>query len=485
MKLRLLIVILLLIMSAPSVWPQQSQQPLTKGQVMDLVKFGMPAPDLAAKIKKLGIDFEPTDDYLQALMKAGAGPAVIQALRAVHPKALTREQVGKLVAGGVPSERAAALVNRRGIDFQADEEYLNTLRLAGADDTLIAALREANARATAQLVVLTAPNAEVLLDGGLHVRANEQGELVLKVTPGAHALKITLAGKQDFEQSVTLAAQQATKIEARLEDVAPPPGTVRENPKDGLPYAWIPPGSFQMGCSSGGEDCQDNEKPAHPVTLSKGYWLGQTEVTVGAYQRFAEETGRRMPPEPGWMGRALNPGWGDKAMPIVDVTWDEAQTYCSWAGGRLPTEAEWEYAARAGSTEARYGDLDEIAWYAGNSGRERLDITSLSKEDYLKRINENGNNMHEVGQKQANGFGLYDVLGNVWEWVNDWFDETYYQNRPAQDPPGPEGGQNRSLRGGAWYVGPTSIHLSYRYRFSPGSRNNGFGFRCSGGVFKP
>jgi formylglycine-generating enzyme required for sulfatase activity len=263
---------------------------------------------------------------------------------------------------------------------------------------------------------------------------------------------------------------------------------VRENPKDGLKYVWIPPGTFMMGCSAGDNECKDWEKPAHEVTISKGFWIGQTEVTVGAYKRFAAATGRQLPPEPNHSGRLLNPGWGDEAMPIVDVARDDAQAYCSWAGGRLPTEAEWEYAARAGSTGARYGGLDEIAWYADNSGRERLDSTGIWNEDrakYGRRLNENGNGMHEVGQKRANGFGLYDMLGNVWEWVNDRFDQNYYQNSPSQDPMGPASGQYRVLRGGSWLVYPISVRVSERDFSNPAADGYDFGFRCGGEVFAP
>ena len=266
------------------------------------------------------------------------------------------------------------------------------------------------------------------------------------------------------------------------------PGPVKTNPKDGLKYVWIPPGTFMMGCSPGDTEYDADEKPAHRVTISKGFWIGQTPVTVGAYKRFVAATGRQMPLEPVPVGRPLNPAWGDGAMPIVDVTWDDAQAYCGWAGGRLPTEAEWEYAARGGSTEARYGNLDEIAWYDQNSGNQRLDSATILKEGpayYAQRLNENGNGLHEVGLKRANGFGLYDMLGNVEEWVNDWYDANYYRTSPSQDPQGPASGSYRVLRGGSWYHDSRGIRVSGRYddRLTLGGTSGGF--RCAREVFAP
>jgi formylglycine-generating enzyme required for sulfatase activity len=283
-------------------------------------------------------------------------------------------------------------------------------------------------------------------------------------------------------------AQTAGQPYPREAIVAPAAGTLRDNPQDGLKYAWIPPGTFMMGCSRRDSECRAEERPAHRVRITKGFWMGQSEVTVGAYKRFARATGRPMPPEPNTSGRLLNPGWGNDALPMVEVSWNDAQAYCAWAGGRLPTEAEWEYAARAGSTAAHYGDLDKISWYADNSGRKHLHSERIFDDDqahYEKRLNENGDSVHEVGQKRANGFGLYDILGNVWEWVNDWYDENYYQKSPSQDPAGPTSGQLRVLRGGSWHSIPRIVRVSTRLRIEPGGRDDNLGFRCGAEVAGP
>jgi serine/threonine-protein kinase len=324
-------------------------------------------------------------------------------------------------------------------------------------------------RSPAQIVVQTSPNAQVYLDDTFKGQVGRKGRLVIDdPKPGDHALRVSLAGKKDYEQRVTVAAGQVATITATLADVeqpapaapveaprravtAPVALTVRENPTDGLKYVWIPPGTFMMGCSPGDSECYDDEKPAHQVTITRGFWIGQTPVTVGAYKRFAEATGRQMPPAPNF-----NNGWANENMPIVNVTWSDAQAYCGWMGGRLPTEAEWEYAARGGNTEARYGPIDEVAWYSNNSGGQT----------------------HDVKQKRANGFGLYDMLGNVLQWVNDWFDQNYYQSSPSQDPQGPTSGQYRVLRGGSWIDYPRVVRVSDRGRLNPAVRGLDVGLRC-------
>lgn len=231
---------------------------------------------------------------------------------------------------------------------------------------------------------------------------------------------------------------------------APVAGTARENPRDGLKYVWIPPGTFEMGCSPGDSECYYDEEPSHQVRISKAFWVGQTDVTVGAYKRFAGSSGRKMSAAPGTHGRT------NDNMPMVNVSWDDAQAYCGWIRGRLPAEAEWEYAARGGSTEARYGPIDKIAWYVKNSRR----------------------GIHEVAQKRPNRFGLYDMLGNVWQWVGDWYGGKYYQSSPVTDPGGPSSGVDRVLRGGSWVSHPKDVRASVRGRIRRSSGSGGVGFRC-------
>ncbi|MBA3973756.1 MAG: hypothetical protein C0504_06000 [Candidatus Solibacter sp.] len=215
------------------------------------------------------------------------------------------------------------------------------------------------------------------------------------------------------------------------------PPAVRVNPADGLEYVLIPAGTFQMGCEGGGAPCKADAKPVRDVTISRAFHISRTEVTQEAY------------------GKVL--GTGQKGRkPVSRVNWREANRYCQLAGGRLPTEAEWEYAARAGEAGPRMGALDAVAWYAANSGGAES----------------------EVGLRRKNAFGLHDMLGNVWEWVNDIYGASYYRNGPLTDPPGPENGSQRVVRGGSYSTPPEYVNVASRFAFPPLTRDASIGFRC-------
>lgn len=286
---------------------------------------------------------------------------------------------------------------------------------------------------------------------------------------------------------------------------APPAGTIQDNAKDGQKYVWIAAGTFLMGCSAGDSKCGDDEKPPHQVEISRGFWMGQTEVTVGAYKRYVRAVEDTRMPEHSEMEPAITElykGWTNDQLPMNDVSFHDSGLFCEWAqaGGRLPTEAEWEYAARAGNPGALYGEPDQIAWYGDNSGKERINTTALlvasskvmkasglsAPNKYMDRVLANVDVPHPVALKKPNGWNLFDMLGNLQERTSDWYDENYYSASGGKDPAGPRVGstyvgQQRAIRGGAHGSIPAGIRVSIR-SWQAGGSNDSIGFRCVSNV---
>jgi formylglycine-generating enzyme len=243
-------------------------------------------------------------------------------------------------------------------------------------------------------------------------------------------------------------------------DIWPKQGSIEWN-KDHQDYVYIPNSSFKMGCvPSAAPDCQSDEKPQHTVKITNAFWLGETEVQVAAYKYFAKQVAhRKMPQAPMW-----DRGWKDDGYPIAYVSWQDAQDYCAWAGGRLPTEAEWEYAARAGIENQvfPFADMKQSRDKANFQGKQGYDQYEQAAP---------------VKKFDPNRFGLFDMAGNVWEWVYDFYDPLYYSHSPEVDPRGPDSGKAHVARGGS-YASDREKHLrlSYRGHFDKGLDH--VGFRC-------
>jgi formylglycine-generating enzyme required for sulfatase activity len=240
------------------------------------------------------------------------------------------------------------------------------------------------------------------------------------------------------------------------------------------------------------------------VQISRPYSLGKYPVTVGQFQQFVRDTGYRTEAETGENKGAvgLDPAsgkfehkaefnWQHVAFPqtdrhpVVHVGWNDAIAFCHWLSSRegqhcrLPTEAEWEYACRAGTTK-RFGDSDDeetvkrIANIADAALRKRLPTAETAAP-----WNDGYPFISPVGQFRPNAFGLYDMQGNVWEWCADWYGFDYYASSPVADPPGPDSGTHRVLRGGCWYTGVRSARCARRFGFQPEVRSDCMGFRVA------
>ncbi|MBF0108379.1 MAG: formylglycine-generating enzyme family protein [Magnetococcales bacterium] len=220
-----------------------------------------------------------------------------------------------------------------------------------------------------------------------------------------------------------------------------------------MEFVQIPPGCFQMGSPKTDKDRDDDEGPVHKVCVD-AFWMGRYEVTQKQWKAV-------MGTNPSYFASC-----GDEC-PVEQVSWEDAQDFirkldkqqdgCTY---RLPTEAEWEYACRSGGKNETYcggNDVNRVAWDRTNSE----------------------NTTYRVGGKAPNGLGLYDMSGNVWEWVSDWYDGKFYANSPRDNPKGPSSGSARVGRGGGWDSNPANVRSAYRNYDGPGSRYSGLGFRLS------
>jgi serine/threonine-protein kinase len=315
-----------------------------------------------------------------------------------------------------------------------------------------------------------------------------------------HGNDFDLSFKPGYYQEISLKkAGTNLYLDIRSKDVSCPPLGVQATPttqssnqpipiatlqpiktriaeKDGMVMVYVPEGNFLMGstdnevaqvvkqCYADTQTCQamfNVEKPQHTVWLD-AFWIDQTDITNSQYQKCVND-GSCQPPEcdPQFSGD-FSKLHGEQ-QPVICVDWNQAKTYCDWAGRRLPTEAEWEKAARG--TDGRI-----YPW--GNQSPEKSFLNYAGSQIY---------NTTDVGSypSGASPYGALDMTGNVRQWVADWFSDTYYRSSPNRNPQGPSSGQIKVLRGGSAWDGDDRSRAAYREPTPPDMNYFGYGFRCA------
>jgi formylglycine-generating enzyme required for sulfatase activity len=217
--------------------------------------------------------------------------------------------------------------------------------------------------------------------------------------------------------------------------------------KDGAPLVLIPAGYFMMGSPKG--KGEKDEHPSHKVWVSD-FYMDKYLVTFDLFDKFCDATGRQKPADGYVLYNRPSPHWGRGIQPVLNVSWKEANAYCQWAGGRLPTEAEWEKATRGGT---------ETAYFWGKDAGSASDYAWYGEDSHYKTW--------PVGQLKPNPYGLFDMVGNLWVWVSDWYSADYYAVSPERNPTGPIEGQTKVLRGGSFANGDDCLQTAHRSFWDP------------------
>jgi formylglycine-generating enzyme required for sulfatase activity len=322
------------------------------------------------------------------------------------------------------------------------------------------------------LVQSSPPGAQWFLDGNLAgVTPGKKAD----VEQGDHLVVLKMDGFEQWSKTVWVKAKKRTSVEASLTNLDPKAGETWRDPVMGMVFVWIPKGCFNMGSPAGEAGRDLDEGPLHKVCLD-GFWMGQTEVTNGQYGQY----------NPGHTSKAFSgQTLAEHNQPVVHVNWRDAKAFARWLteqnGGpfsfRLPTEAEWEYACRAGSLSARFwGENPREACQFANV----YDLASKQVNNFVWMHHDCDDGYavtSPVGSFWANAFGLYDMLGNVWEWCEDTYVEDAYKTHGKKNPIHTDRAPFRVNRGGSWSDISRSTRCAVRERLDPGFGNYYLGFR--------
>jgi formylglycine-generating enzyme required for sulfatase activity len=328
-------------------------------------------------------------------------------------KSLSVADIEELLKSGVTPKRVAQLVSERGVNFAMSGAINERLKNAGADVNVLVEVGKA-----ADKYVSTKPTPE--------------------------------QGKAEPTQPKPMETKKPPEPKVVTAPPPPPPPPAQSS-RDGAEMVSVPAGQFWMGSDHGDAD----EKPRRRVYLD-AFRIDKYEVTNALYRRFMDASGRAAPQY--WNDSK----WNEPNQPVVGVDWNDASVYCAWAGKRLPTEAEWEKAARG--TDGRKYPWGE-QW---DSSRVNSDESNLGKTVAVGSY-----------PSGVSPYGAHDMAGNVREWVADWYADSYYQRAPDRNPKGPESGQYRVLRGGSWDGDPWFLRSSFRGRGVPTYRFHFIGVRCA------